>query len=408
MSELIAPLATNRVATLVEDATAAPELQRLATAIMQSSDAEASSRVYLLNNIIADKLLRRLRDGGYLDDETAAVWLGAERPVPEPFFTRTQIEREARKVHEGIMGMLYLQRMPTEFDVALATVYYLADNNVTGETFHPSGGLRFERTPTGGELFGDVEPQRLALLAGSTVFLIGEHLQEHLVVLARAYLERQAVKQVVLLTETEPAAQAFAEHFQAAVAEGRLHTLPTGGNIEAGIAQACRNWGRPGPVVSTPFRPLPVRTLAARGTDSWSQVLSEQEFADLLEQQITHHFRVAHKVGLMDGVQLVLVTPETSAQSTTEQFALANFVKTTLHAFTATAGVESERTVHRPLINQVDLGRQARSEEPRSDVERQQEMVRFVEAVMLVSAPLPAEDDTRYQARIHRGRAITV
>jgi malonyl-CoA reductase/3-hydroxypropionate dehydrogenase (NADP+) len=409
MSELLAPLATNQVAELANDAMAAPELRHLAATILQGSDSEASSRDYLLNTTIARKLLQRLQDGAYLaGDTTVEAVLQAERVVPEPFFSRTQIEREARKVREGIMGMLYLQRMPTEFDVALATVYYLADRNVTGETFHPSGGLRFERTPTGGELFGDVEPQRLALLAGSTVLLIGEYLHEHLTLLAQTYLGQQGVKQVVMLTETAAAAQKFAEHFAEAEANGHLHVLATEGDIERGIALACERWGRLGPVVSTPFRPLPVRPLAARGTDSWSQVLNEQEFADLLEQQITHHFRVAHKVCLMDGVQLVLVTPETTVHSTTEQFALANFIKTTLHAFTATAGVESERTVHRPLINQIDLGRQARSEEPRSDIEHLQEMVRFVEAVLLVTAPLPAEDDTRYQARIHRGRAITV
>ena len=102
------------------------------------------------------------------------------------------------------------------------------------------------------------------------------------------------------------------------------------------------------------------------------------------------------------------MTPETTITSSTEQFALANFVKTTMHAFTATLGVESERTVHRILVNQVDLTRQARAEEPRSEAERHQELERFVDAVLLTTAPLPPEDDSRYTGRIHRGRAITV
>ena len=110
----------------------------------------------------------------------------------------------------------------------------------------------------------------------------------------------------------------------------------------------------------------------------------------------------------MDGATLALVTPETTATSPTEQFALANFVKTTMHAFTATVGTESERTIHRILVNQVDLTRQARAEEPRSDAERRQELERFVDAVLLTTAPLPAEEDSRYAGRIHRGRAITV
>ena len=145
-----------------------------------------------------------------------------------------------------------------------------------------------------------------------------------------------------------------------------------------------------------------------RNDSDWSTVLNEQGFATICEQQLTHHFRVARKASLIDGVALVLVTPETTATSPTEQFALANFVKTTLHAFTATIGTESERTVHRILVNQVDLTRQARAEEPRSATERNQEMERFIDAVLLTTAPLPSEDDSRYTGRIHRGRAITV
>jgi malonyl-CoA reductase/3-hydroxypropionate dehydrogenase (NADP+) len=137
-------------------------------------------------------------------------------------------------------------------------------------------------------------------------------------------------------------------------------------------------------------------------------VLSEAGFTEICEQQLTHHFRVTHKLALMDGTAIALVTPETTAISTTEQFALANFVKTTLHAFTATVGVECDRTVHRSIVNQVDLTRRARAEEPRSEAERRQELDRLVDAVLLATAPLPPVDDSRYAGRIHRGRAITV
>jgi malonyl-CoA reductase/3-hydroxypropionate dehydrogenase (NADP+) len=290
------------------------------------------------------------------------------------------------------MTMLYLQRMPTEFDVAIATVYYLADRAVSGETFHPSGGLRFERTATGGELFGVATPERLALLEGSTVFIIGEHLQEHLTQLSMAYLERYKAHQVVLISESEEGAAAFRERLAVHAQAGRLHTLVAGNTIEAALEQACSQYGRPGPVVCSPFRALPTNPLVGRSDSDWSTVLSADDFVQLVEQQITHHFRVAHKLTLMDNIQLVLVTTETTATSTTEQFALANFVKTTLHAFTATIGVESERHVHRPLVNQVDLTRRARAEEPRSPAEAQQEMNRFIDAVMLTTAPLPPEE----------------
>lgn len=413
--ELLRLLAPNSVHALAEAGNEVPApLRRLAQAIVREGDPGASSSLYLMNRAIAAKLLARLTTGGYVREASPngaephqPPGLLADQP-PEPFFAPAQLEREARKVRDGIMGMLYLQRMPTEFDVAMATVYYLADRNVSGETFHPSGGLRYERTPTGGELYGQPPAERLAQLVGSTVFLIGEHLEEQLELLARAYLERHGAAQVVLITESDAGAGRLQARLRDHTEAGRLQFLVAGDAIESAIDRAVLASGRPGPVVCTPFRPLPAQPLVGRSDSDWSTVLSEAGFAELCEQQLTHHFRVAHKVSLMDGVALVLVTPETTATSTTEQFALANFVKTTLHALTATLGVESERTVHRILVNQVDLTRQARAEEPRSDDERRQELERFVDAVLLATAPLVPGEDSRYAGRIHRGRAITV
>lgn len=405
MHELVELLLPNDVAALEQNPAAPTALRELARRFRSEGDPAASSSSALLNRSIAAKLLARLHNGGYV--LPADIFANLPNP-PDPFFTRAQIDREARKVRDGIMGMLYLQRMPTEFDVAMATVYYLADRNVSGETFHPSGGLRYERTPTGGELFGLPSPERLAELVGSTVYLIGEHLTEHLNLLARAYLERYGARQVVMIVETETGAETMRRLLHDHVEAGRLMTIVAGDQIEAAIDQAITRYGRPGPVVCTPFRPLPTVPLVGRKDSDWSTVLSEAEFAELCEHQLTHHFRVARKIALSDGASLVLVTPETTATSTTEQFALANFIKTTLHAFTATIGVESERTAQRILINQVDLTRRARAEEPRDPHERQQELERFIEAVLLVTAPLPPEADTRYAGRIHRGRAITV
>lgn len=390
-------------------ATQLPEpLHRLAVNIWEQSDPQGSSRAYLLNGSIAEKLVRRLEVGGLLDPGDSEVVLANLPEPPVPFFTRTQIEREARKVRDGIIGMLYLQRMPTEFDVALATVYYLADRNVSGETFHPSGGLKFERTVTEGELFGKAGQHRLEKLRGMTVYLIGEYLRRHLLLLARTYLEEYDVGRVVLLTETAETARELLAELPEHRDSGRLCAVATEGDLETAIDRVRREYGSPGPVVCTPFRPLPTRPIVGGIDGDWSGVLDENDFAELIEHNLTHHFRVAQKVSLMDGAQLVLVTPETSARSTAEEFALANFVKTTLHAFTATAGVESERTVHRVPVNQVDLTRRARNEEPRNATEEEEELKRFVDAVLLTTAPLPEPEDSRYRARIYRGNAITV
>ncbi|HMQ32949.1 MAG TPA: SDR family oxidoreductase [Chloroflexaceae bacterium] len=425
VAELLTYLADNSVAALAAGDAPAP-LRRLAAAIQQEGDPAASSSSFLLNQNIATKLIARLSTGGYLrsDSDVAADGQGATASIaghqpssfilhpssspPDPFFTRAQIEREARKVRDGVMGMLYLQRMPTEYDVAVATVYYLADRAVSGETFHPSGGLRYERTPTGGELFGQPPAERLAELVGATVYLVGEHLEEHLELLARAYLERHGAAQVVLIAETPEGEARLRDRLRDHAAAGRLHTMVAGADLEGALDAAVAAHGPPGPLVCTPFRALPAGPLVGRNDSDWSTVLDEAGFAELCEQQLTHHFRVARKASLIDGAALVLVTPETTATSTTEQFALANFVKTTMHAFTATVGTESERTVHRILVNQVDLTRQARAEEPRSEAERRQELERFVDAVLLTTAPLPRAEDSRYAGRIHRGRAITV
>ncbi|WP_298820482.1 SDR family NAD(P)-dependent oxidoreductase [Chloroflexus sp.] len=405
MHELVELLLPNDVAALEQNPQAPEPLRELAKRLRSEGDPAASSSSSLLNRSIAAKLLARLNNGGY--ELPADIFAQLPAP-PDPFFTRSQIDREARKVRDGVMGMLYLQRMPTEFDVAMATVYYLADRNVSGETFHPSGGLRYERTPTGGELFGVATPERLAELVGATVYIIGEHLTEHLNLLARAYLERYGARQVVMIVETEAGAETMRHLLHDHVEAGRLPIIVAGDQIEAAIDRAIASYGRPGPVVCTPFRPLPTVPLVGRKDSDWSTVLSEADFAELCEHQLTHHFRVARKIALSDGATLALVTPETTATSTTEQFALANFVKTTLHAFTATIGVESERTAQRILINQIDLTRRARAEEPRDPRERQQELERFIDAIMLVTAPLPPDADTRYAGRIHRGRAITV
>jgi len=91
-----------------------------------------------------------------------------------------------------------------------------------------------------------------------------------------------------------------------------------------------------------------------------------------------------------------------------EAFSLANFVKSTLHALTATLAVENERLVHNVPVNQINLTRRVRSEEPRDEEETLEEVRRFARAVLLAGAPLLDAEDSRYRSRIYRGMAITV
>jgi malonyl-CoA reductase/3-hydroxypropionate dehydrogenase (NADP+) len=241
------------------------------------------------------------------------------------------------------------------------------------------------------------------MMAGKTVWLIGEHLVDYLAESARGFLDAGVAK-IVLLTHSEAGAKAIAKDIGEA-GKGKLEILVVGDAIETSLDKALSDWGRPTTIVSTPFKPLPDALFEG------ANPLDAEGFADVVETNLTHHFRVARKVSLFDNCQLVLVSPDVPMAASGgggPAFALANFVKTTLHAFTATIAVENERLVHDVPVNQINLTRRVRSEEPRNRQEHDEEVKRFARAVLLAGAPLPDAEDSRYRARIYRGMAITV
>ncbi len=401
-------LAANDVPLLVADADVPRELRDLALQC-QSEGAEGSTwGAYLMTPLIAAHLVDRLELGGIFLDAgdwiapTGDSWLRRTPPEETPFLPAAMITREAEKVNRGVMSLLHLRRMPTEAEVALATVFFLADRAVSGETFMPSGGLNLERSITDRELFGSAKRERLDQLRGRTVWLIGEHLAPHLAEAVRQLAELCQVGKVVLLTRT----MAGADGIEALVPRELRRVLvkiPCGDDIESGMNAALQQAGKPTTVISTPFAPLPP---ALFGTDG--EVLDAATFRELVEVNLTHHFRVARKASLIDDAQLVLVSPDVPAGGHLETFSLANFVKTTMHALTATLAVENERLVNDVPVNQINLTRRVRSEEPRDEEETLEEVRRFARAVLLAGAPLPDAEDSRYRSRIYRGMAITV
>jgi malonyl-CoA reductase/3-hydroxypropionate dehydrogenase (NADP+) len=289
--------------------------------------------------------------------------------------------------------------MPTESEVAQATVFFLADRAVSGETFMPSGGLNVERSTTERELFGSPKQERVDAMAGKTVWLVGEHLVDYLAESARSFLAA-GVARVVLLPMTAAGGAALAKAIDGG---DRVETLVVGDAIEASLDAALKQWGHPTTIVSTPFKPLPDALFDG------DTPLDGAGFADVVETNLTHHFRVARKASLFDGCQIVLVSPDVPmGQGGGSAFALANFVKTTLHAFTATIAVENERLVHEVAVNQINLTRRVRSEEPKNAAEHVEEVRRFARAVLLAGAPLPDAEDSRYRSRIYRGMSLTV
>jgi malonyl-CoA reductase/3-hydroxypropionate dehydrogenase (NADP+) len=426
LQAVLSRLAANDAPTLAVDNDAPNELRQMAAACTREGDEDCTWGRYLLSDKVAARLLARLRLGGHGAEDTlttgdAASWLTRLPPDDKPWLPPRQIEREAAKVRNGVLSLLHLRKMPTETEVALATVYFLADRAVSGETFLPSGGLSVERTITEREMFGSPKRERLEQLRGRTVWLIGEPCIDHLAEAARQLVHQCQVGQVVLITATATAANALKRALRDLRADAVqmlvLAELPgadaqPGGDpaagIEAAMDEALRRFGHPATVVSTPLAALQFPQ-AQPGADA-APLLSPEAFRALVEAQLTQHFRVARKASLIDGAQLVVVTPDVPYGRDPEGlgFALANFVKTTLHAFTATLAVENERLAHDVLVNQINLTRRVRSEEPRNEAEHEEEVRRFARAVLLAGAPLPDAEDSRYRARIYRGMSLTV
>ena len=382
---------------------------RIRGAVHHLEEATHSSLKHVLTRPMAMRLIARLRNGCVLLDPEARAraeaWVMRLPEPAEPFVDLARIDEEAGRIRDGVLGMLHLHRMPTEIDVALATVFFMADRAISGETFEPSGGLQQERTITERELFGRAKPERVRRMEGETVWLIGEHMVEPLAAVARLFLAEGHVGSIVALTRTVDAGERIRALLGRALGHDRVSYRTVGDDgLEASMDEAYAEGGAPAAVISTPFAPIPHALFGVAGKDH----LDAAGFAELVETNLTHHFRVARKVSLFKGARLILVSPDVPVGGTLPQFAMANFVKTTLHAFTATLGVENERLPTGVPVNQVNLTRRMRSEEPRDAAEQAEEYQRFAHAVLLAAAPIVEAQESRYRARIYRGLAITV
>ena len=181
-------------------------------------------------------------------------------------------------------------------------------------------------------------------MRGKTVWVIGDHLTDYLAESARAFIADCHVARVVLMTKSDAGGNAILALLDDLPASA-IEPITYGDAIEAAMDKAVAAWGRPTTILSTPAEALPPRLF---GLDA---PLTPPEFRKVVAANLTHHFRVARKASLYDGCQLVLTSPDVPMGDKSPAFALANFIKTTLHAFTATLAVENERHVmDQPLI----------------------------------------------------------
>lgn len=398
-------LAVNELSKLPSANRMPKPLAKLFAQVADSRGTGSASR-FLLNKALAEKLMNRLLLGAVFTEEMAEQFLGKFAEAPAPFFDQQSIERSADQIESGILNRLHLHKMPTDEQVGLSTVFHLADDIVSGETWHPSGGLKFDRSVTEGELLLPPGKEDLARLKGKRVVLIGDCMREELAAMAAGFVA-QKVASLRLLTHSEEAAEELRHAFKAGKTCD-VDVRAIGDDIEAALDTILREDGGFDVVVSSPFARLPMSSLAAERAHKWDRVLSDTQFSALVHDQLTHHFRVARCAALVPRCQIVLVTPDTSLASSREEFALALFVKNSLHAFTVTLGVETERLPTVPAVNQVQLTRRARTEEPSTEQELAEEMERLVHAVLQCSVPAPSPSESRYLSKIFRGNAVTV
>ncbi|MEE4289476.1 MAG: SDR family oxidoreductase [Erythrobacter sp.] len=409
-AKVLTRLSRNSTSTLSHDAEAPEALRQLALEFAGAGDGVCTWDQFLLTEEMAQRLLVRLQLGGFLlgSNEWSghargdATWLRLVPPADKPFLPAAQVEKVAAGVGKGVISQLHLGAMPTEAEVAQATVFFLADRAVSGETFMPSGGLRVERSNTERELFGSPKAERIEKMQGKTVWILGDHLADYVAAAIAELVTGCKVARVVLVAKDKAGEKAVRDLLPGDLPAEALSVLVAGDGLEEAMDEALAKWGYPTTVVSMPAEPLPDRLFEEESP------LSTPEFSRMVEDNITRHYRIARKASLYDHCQIVLVTPDVPYGTDGAGFALANFVKTSLHAFTATLAVENERLVHEAPVNQINLTRRVRSEEPRDQSEHEEELRRFTRGMLLVGAPLPDAQDSRYRSKIYRGTSITV
>jgi malonyl-CoA reductase/3-hydroxypropionate dehydrogenase (NADP+) len=201
--------------------------------------------------------------GGLAAPEKAERFLERFEPPPGgDFFYSRDVDRTAQKIEAGILDRLHLHKMPTDEQVALSTVFSLADDIISGETLHPSGGLKFDRSVTEGEMMLRPGAEDLEQLAGRHVVLLGEALRDELVAIACGLVDQQ-VGSLTILTETEDTADAVRAAVESNRPESSVQARAIQNAFEEGLDQVQSEQGRIDAVISTPFARLPMNPLAA-------------------------------------------------------------------------------------------------------------------------------------------------
>jgi hypothetical protein len=180
--------------------------------------------------------------------------------APTPFFDERRW-KAAAGIEAGILNRLHLHKMPTDEQIGLSTVFHLADDIASGETFHPSGGLKFDRSVTEGELLLGPDRESLASLEGKRVVLIGDAMREELSAIGEGFLGL-GVSSLVVLTQSQEAQEEILHNLQPK-ASIDVDVRVIGNDVEEALDDLLQNHGGFDVVVSAPFARLPFNPLAA-------------------------------------------------------------------------------------------------------------------------------------------------
>jgi hypothetical protein len=170
--------------------------------------------------------------------------------------------KEAAKIGKGVLGMLHLRNMPSELEVALATVYFLSRScrvrrNVPAVRWPASGAHDHRaRTVRSRQAGARGAHARADHLAGGRVSRVAPGARRAPGARVRARGTRHAAH------PHRAAAEQIKDLLRIVLGNERIHTIVVGDDLEGGMDEALRVGGAPAAVVSTPFTPLPRRSSA--------------------------------------------------------------------------------------------------------------------------------------------------
>jgi malonyl-CoA reductase/3-hydroxypropionate dehydrogenase (NADP+) len=361
VNDIITLLCEKKTQALVNSQSAPPSLTFLAQAIRSDAKIdEVASRDWFLPLRQFEKILRRFERKGYLSAAASAAARQSFISPPEPFFPTARIEEDASTIRNRMISMIASRRMPSDLQLACELVSALAHRTVTGEVFFPTGGFRYEGAHVA-DCFGGnpvrnlgstgiaSEAELQTRLQGKLVLICGDAMYGEMANLACRYA---AFCQTVVVTYSQHGCQELKHKISACKYPIQivLEKSGAGDNIFDAVIQ---EFGEPNIVVSFPTGRLPVAEVEIPNT---GRLPSYDGFKSFVATNLTNHFHVSRRAGLIDDCRIILVTHPVDTHQMREHRIWAKFARDTLQPFTMAVAKEATCLHHRVVYFQVSCG----------------------------------------------------